>query len=130
MCGILLAHQLCRLRHSDVSEICGDVAIARNHLAAFAIERGILRLEGRETIYVAVVHAEGSRDENRVVNFKIGRPLLARTLHPFRGHLLAALPDLTGNDQQRLEFVGDLRAEQCGADGGSCIRPSLVSILC
>ena len=76
------------------------------------VHRRILWLPRSEAIHVPVVHTKCSGDQNRVMNFKIGRPLLARNLHTFRSHMLAALLDLAGNDQQRLEFVGDRRLEK------------------
>ena len=76
------------------------------------IHRRILWLPSSEAIHIPVVHTKGSSDQNRVVNFQIGRPLLARGLHTFGRDMFAALLDLAGNHQQRLELVGNRRLEK------------------
>jgi hypothetical protein len=62
----------------------------------------VSRLPRAQPIHIAVVHREGSGDQHRIVNFKIGCTALPSVLHAFRSDLLAALLYLAGNDQQRL----------------------------
>ena len=58
-----------------------DIAVGSEVLTHAGIHSRVLRLPGGEPIYVAVVHAKGRGDQNRIVNFKIRGPLLACLPH-------------------------------------------------
>src|SRR5678815_3339089 len=94
---------------SSDREICGIVfSASRSTRDTFSRGRGVkISLAGKpgpmrpiairigrsprcQTIYVAVVHAECSRDQNRIVNLYVRRALLLGPLDILRLHLLAA----------------------------------------
>ena len=52
-----------------------DVSLASHPLAHFVVDPLVGRREGRQTIDVAVVHAERGGDEHRVVNLDVGGAL-------------------------------------------------------
>ena len=62
-----------------------------NFRCSGAIDAGVLRSPCAQTIYIAVAHAKYRGDENRVVNFSIGRSLLAGSRYVFLCYLLSAL---------------------------------------
>ena len=65
---------LCRGRLGLWCVRCGGrVAYVCHAFAHLMIESNVGRGVSGEAIHVAVVHAEGGGDENRVVNFEIGR---------------------------------------------------------
>ena len=53
-----------------------DIAMRGKVLTHARVHRRIFWLPRSEAIHISVVHTKGSGDQNRVVNFKIGRPLL------------------------------------------------------
>ena len=83
---------------------------------ALAVEIGIVRRPCRQAVDVAVAEAEHGGDEHGVVNLEIRRPERASTCDVCRGHQPAALGRLAGDDQQRLELVGDGRAFRIALD--------------
>ncbi len=63
------------------------------------------RGDGRQAVDVAVEHAERRGDEDRVVDFHVGRALRAGTLDVAASvTCLAALLDLAGDREQRLQL--------------------------
>src|SRR5262252_6288358 len=90
------------------SEMCGttrlgtlDIPVFR-HLAAHLVVSGWINgRQRREAVDIPVEHAERCGDEDRVVDFDVGRTLGACSRDVFGGHLLAALLDLRGNREER-----------------------------
>ena len=54
-------------------------------------------------------HAKHRRDQERIVNFQIGRTQLARALDIGVGQIHSIAADLTGNAQQRLQLLWNRR---------------------
>jgi hypothetical protein len=88
------------------------------------VQLRVFRLPGTQSIHVAVIHGEGSGDQHRIVDFKIGRAALPGVLHVLRSDLLAPLLHLAGNDQQRLQLVRNGRLQEVTLDlvNQPCIR--------
>src|ERR1700691_167441 len=87
-----------------------QIAIAGNLGGSFP---KALRVGGRpcsQAVYIAVVHAEGRRNQHGVVNLQVGGALLPRACDIFGLNVLSATLYFTGDSQQRLEFAGDIRA--------------------
>jgi len=86
-----------------------DVADAGHDLSHLAIFVWIGRLPSVQAIYVAVEHAEGSRDQNGIVNLFVGGSFLACPFDIFRYDVLATFLNLAGDREQRFQLVGDFR---------------------
>ena len=74
---------------------------------ALAVEVGIVGRPGGQPVDVAVAQAEHGGDEHGVVNLEVGGAELARARDVGCRDLLAACRGLAGDDEQRLELVGD-----------------------
>lgn len=75
-----------------------------------SIEICVVGLPGCQAIHVAVVHAKSSGNQDRVVNLQVRSPLLPRAFNILAGHVLSTLPNLSGDGQQRLELLRNVRA--------------------
>ena len=73
----------------------------------FAIDLGIARLPCGEAVNVAVEHAKRGRDQYGVVDFFVGRALLASAVDVRGCDLLAALLNFASDGKQRFHFAGD-----------------------
>jgi len=85
-------------------------------MPALAVEDGVVGLDGGEAVDVAVVHAEGSGDEDGVVDFEVGGAEAARVGYVVGGHVFAAVLDFGGDDEERFEFVGNVRVLEITLD--------------
>ena len=79
-----------------------DVADVGHDLSHRAIVVWVRRLPCVQAIYVAVEHAEGSRDQNGIVNFFIRGVLLARPCDIFRSNVLAPLVELCSRSREAI----------------------------
>ena len=91
------------------------VAVFGDERGPLAVEVGIVGRPGGEPVDVAVEHAERRGDEHGVVDFEVGGAQLARALDVGGVTCLPLCRRLAGDDEQRLELVGDARraAESC-----------------
>ena len=85
-------------------------------LAHVGVHLRVSWLPRTQPIHIAVVHTEGSGDQHRIVDFEIGGSVYPSVLHALCRDLLAALLHLAGDDQHRLELVGDGRLEEVTFD--------------
>src|SRR5579862_5996374 len=93
-----------------------DIAVAGNAGAAFAIEGFVDGLPGSEAVDVAVVHAEGGGDQDRVVNFEIGGAFAAGGFDVRGGDEFAVLLHFAGNRQQGFELGRNGGLHEIGLD--------------
>jgi hypothetical protein len=73
------------------------------------VQVGIVRRPGCQAVNITVVHAKCRSNQNGVVDFQIGRPLLSRPLDVRGCDILPAQLDLARNGQQSLELGGNGR---------------------
>jgi hypothetical protein len=78
-----------------------------SHLAIFVWVGWLPRVQA---IHIAVEHAKGRRDQNRIVNLFIRGTLLACARDVIKRHVLATFLNLTRNREQQFQFVGDFGA--------------------
>ena len=65
------------------------VAMLVQMLTYLRVHAGIAGLPAIKAVHITVVHAEGRRDEYRIVNLEVGRALTPRSLSFFRSYELA-----------------------------------------
>src|ERR1700723_1090583 len=95
----------------------GDVAVAGNTASAFAIEGFVVGLHRGQAIYITVIHAKRSGDEDGVVNLEVGRAVLAGgfDIAGFDESLVAA--EVSGSDGA-VDAVTVVCAVAAGDEGG------------
>jgi hypothetical protein len=71
-------------------------------LSHLAVVVWVGRLPRVQAIYVTVKHAEGSRDQNGIVNLLIGGTLLTRPPDILKSDVLASFLNLARDREQRL----------------------------
>ena len=80
------------------------------------VRLGLGRCPRGEAVDVAVVHAEGCRDEDRIVDFDVGRTFGTRPRDVVARYLLAALLNFSGDGEKSAQLVGDRRRLMVVAD--------------
>jgi len=80
------------------------IALGHDPLRARGVERGIVGRDRGQSVDIAVVHAEGGRDQDGVVDLGVGGALLACSFDEVAGYGLAAPLDRRGDLQQRSEL--------------------------
>ena len=88
-------------------EISPYVPLPRRLHSNLAIDFRITRLPCAQTIHITIEHAEGGGNQHGVVNFFVGRAVLACPLNIFGGDLLSTLLDFARYSQQRFHLVGN-----------------------
>src|ERR1700733_3382123 len=94
----------------------GDVAVAGNTASAFAIEGFVVGLHSGQAIYITVIHAKRSGDEDGVVNLEVGRAVLAGGFDIAGFDELAILLDFAGYGEKGLQLGADVRLGEVGLD--------------
>jgi len=97
-------------------------------------------LPGREPIDVAIVHAEGCRNQNGIVYVQIARAVLTRLVDKLGCDSLCVSLNVSSDLQQRFEFRGDVCSRWIAADcidklwasanmmGGCCTMACLAEV--
>src|ERR1700677_1282993 len=84
-----------------------DVSLFGESPSVFTIQIGVSRRPSGQPIRVSVVHAEGSRDQDRVVDLLVRGPLLPGAEDVLARDLLAAALYFASNGKQRLHLLRD-----------------------
>ena len=81
-----------------------SVSLSGEVLPHLLVHRVIVWLPGAETIHIAVVHAKGSGDQHRIVNLLVRRAQRPRGFDILSRNMLAALLNLSRNNEETLEL--------------------------
>jgi hypothetical protein len=82
----------------------GDIAFVRHARAHGNVSFLLSWRPSSKAIYVAVVHAEGGGNQDRVVNLNFGCTFFASASDVFRGDSLAALLNVPGDVEKCFEL--------------------------
>src|SRR5262245_62075879 len=92
------------------------IAALGDERGALAVEIRIVRRPRGQAVHVAVAHAEDGGDEDGVVNLEIRRARGARPRDVLGQDVPPAARGLRGDDQERLQLVGDRGALEVALD--------------